>query len=191
MASTFQGGMWVVGRNCSCLGFGTHTPHHFPLRPMRLPPSSPPNRTLQIAGAVLDPLVFKEVSRAMLGDRIKFISSGAPAAMPVWQLSPGLNNWPIACHWRADVGGERSACLQPAVPMAGRAGGAPLAQHVEEFMRVCGCADFVQVRRPSCVSGAHVQRGCGCLLIVAHAKDSTLFCCILAPLHRLLCRATA
>ncbi|KAL4435216.1 hypothetical protein ABPG77_001898 [Micractinium sp. CCAP 211/92] len=51
-----------------------------------------------LASAVLDPLVFKEVSRSMLGDRIKLIVSG----------------------------------------------GAPLAGHIEEFMRVAGCAIFVQ-----------------------------------------------
>ncbi|PSC70142.1 Long chain acyl-synthetase 4 [Micractinium conductrix] len=52
----------------------------------------------KLASAVFDPLVFKEISRGMLGDRIRVVSSG----------------------------------------------GAPIATHVEEFMRVCGCAQFVQ-----------------------------------------------
>ncbi|KAL4436674.1 hypothetical protein ABPG75_003813 [Micractinium tetrahymenae] len=52
----------------------------------------------KLASAVFDPLVFKEVSRNMLGDRLLLIVSG----------------------------------------------GAPLARHIEEFMRVAGCAIFVQ-----------------------------------------------
>ncbi|EFN58840.1 hypothetical protein CHLNCDRAFT_29855 [Chlorella variabilis] len=52
----------------------------------------------KLASAVFDRLVFRDISRGMLGDQIKLISSG----------------------------------------------GAPLARHVEEFMRVCGCAKFVQ-----------------------------------------------